>query len=78
MADQSRSKYSAERLAGTLADALVAGDYRRILRRFEDDSRCKYSFSLLTRPPYYVVKVAGKVTKDESERLVHGSKVKAI
>jgi hypothetical protein len=75
----SHTALSAERIAGTLADALQVGDYRRVLVRLQTNNASRhYAVKLLRNGNDLVVKVKNPRNGDESRRLVHVSKVKAI
>jgi hypothetical protein len=75
----SHTTLSAERIAGTLADALKAGDYRRVLVRLQTNNATRiYAVGLCRDGDCVAVKVTNRRTGDESSRLVHVSKVKAI
>jgi hypothetical protein len=71
---------SAERIAGTLADALQVGDYRRVLVRLQNNNATRiYRFDLWRNGNFLAVKVTNKRNlADTGSRLVHVSKVKAI
>ena len=67
--------HSAERIAGTLADALQAGDYEKVLKRMKGNDKTRgYRFDLVRDGVNVVVKVSGK--RQTARRLVHVSKVK--
>jgi hypothetical protein len=73
----STTALSAERIAGTLADALKAGDYRRVLLRLQNNNATRiYRFDLWRNGNFLEVKVTNRRNGDESRRLVHVSKVK--
>jgi hypothetical protein len=76
----SHTTLSAERIAGTLADALQVGDYRRVLVRLQTNNATRiYAVGLCRDGDCVAVKVTNKRNlADTSSRLVHVSKVKAI
>jgi hypothetical protein len=75
----SQTALSAERIAGTLADALQVGDYRRVLVRLQNNNATRiYAVGLCRDGDCVAVKVTNKRNGDTSSRLVHMSKVKAI
>jgi hypothetical protein len=73
------TRNNAERIAGTVADALKAGDYRQVVKRLNANVVTRhYRIDLLQDGCNVVVEVKHKRGADEARRLVHVSKVKAI
>ena len=73
------TKNNADRIAGTVADALVAGDYLQVVRRLKANVVTRhYRIALGRSGCNVVVEVKHKRLADEARRLVHVSKVKAI